>query len=51
MAFTLDTYADVMPGKQPEATERLMQTVYGTVDLDSDGGDAEPHADTEAYAQ
>ncbi len=29
VAFTLDTYAHVMPGMQPEAAERFMELVHG----------------------
>ena len=29
MAFTLDTYAHVMPGMQPEAAELLADLVFG----------------------
>lgn len=29
VAFTLDTYAHVMPGMQPEAAERLAELIFG----------------------
>jgi integrase len=38
VAFTLDTYAHVMPGMQPEAAERFMQLVYESV-ADEDAED------------
>lgn len=46
VAFTLDTYAHVMPGLQPEAAERFMDLVFGaTADDEEDGPDeTEPSA-------
>jgi len=34
VAFTLDTYAHVMPGMQPEAAEMFMRLVLGQIDED-----------------
>lgn len=51
MAFTLDTYAHVLPGMQAEATEELAERVFGVdegdqpdngVDLDDEDDEAEP---------
>jgi integrase len=38
VAFTLDTYAHVMPGMQPEAAERFMELVHGAA-TDDEGSD------------
>ncbi len=35
VAFTLDTYAHVMPGMQPEAAERLAELIFGTDEDDA----------------
>lgn len=40
VAFTLDTYAHVMPGMQPEAAERFMELVHGPADHGEDGQQA-----------
>lgn len=32
VSFTLDTYAHVIPGMQPDAAERFMGLVFGPVD-------------------
>jgi integrase len=37
VAFTLDTYAHVMPGMQPEAAERFMELVRGPRDDEEHG--------------
>ena len=37
VAFTLDTYAHVMPGMQPEAAERFMELVHGPLSENRDG--------------
>jgi hypothetical protein len=37
VAFTLDTYAHVMPGMQPEAAERFMELVHGPLEDDNNG--------------
>lgn len=37
VAFTLDTYAHVMPGMQPEAAERFMELVFGPEELEAEG--------------
>ncbi len=34
VAFTLDTYAHVLPGMQPEAAEMFMRLVLGQLDDD-----------------
>jgi integrase len=34
VAFTLDTYAHVLPGMQPEAAEMFMHLVLGQLDED-----------------
>lgn len=39
VAFTLDTYAHVMPGMQPEAAERFMELVHGPAAGDEDRQD------------
>jgi hypothetical protein len=36
VAFTLDTYAHVMPGMQPEAAEMFMKIVLGEATAESE---------------
>ena len=38
VAFTLDTYAHIMPGMQPEAAERFMELVFGAIQDDEEEG-------------
>ena len=40
VAFTLDTYAHIMPGMQPEAAEQFMDLLYGPEELPGD----QPHS-------
>lgn len=47
VAFTLDTYAHVMPGMQPEAAELFDQLVYGTrADGDAPAADVDDVVDS-----
>ena len=42
VAFTLDTYAHVMPGMQAEAAQALSDTVFGDSPSQHDDGDDAP---------
>jgi hypothetical protein len=46
VAFTLDTYAHIMPGMQPEAAEQFADLVLGPDEASPEG--EEPHPTEEA---
>ena len=48
VAFTLETYAHVMPGMQPEAAEFFMRLVFDSADGDDGTDDSSNETDDES---